>query len=159
MKQPRLFIALLLLGLALAPSATLANTDDSNELEREMNRLDKINFHPTILPLVLRNADAIGLTDTQRRQIEEWRRTVAPKMIVLMEDIMQARLRFQKNSLNPEYTGDQLLAEQESILTMHQELLRKKLECRRLITESFNETQWENLYFALAAEGSFELAL
>ena len=101
--------------------------------------------------------DAIGLNQKQIKAFTDWRVEVAPKMILLMKTIAIERLKFQQKSLNPSITAKQLIDYQSQIFKLHKKLLMMKLKCRKVLTSSFTEEQWENLFFILSEELSLDI--
>ena len=45
------------------------------DLDHAIKKLDKINFLPNLLPIIIENRDFIGLTQEQVDDLDQWRKT------------------------------------------------------------------------------------
>jgi hypothetical protein len=114
--------------------------------------LDKISYHPSLLPLVMQNMDYLDLTPEQEARLSGWRRDHAPAMLEAMRAIVEGRIEFLELSLNPESTPEELGLRQQQLFRLQEEVLRYKLRCRENILESFTPEQWEGLQFMYAEQ-------
>ena len=141
---------LIVLSLRAPAAASAEQGPDSVELERQLLLLDKISYHPSLLPLVMQNMDYLGLTPEQETRLRDWRRDNAPAMLEKMRAIMQGRIDFMELSLNPESTPEDLALLQQQLFRLQEEVLRYKIRCRENILETFTLEQWEALQFMYA---------
>jgi hypothetical protein len=123
---------------------------DAGGLEQQLMLLDKISYHPSLLPLVLQNMDYLDLTPAQETRLRNWRRDHAQAMLEKMREIAQGRIDFQERSLDPRSTPEALIALQQKLFRLQEEVLRDKLQCRENILKSFTPEQWEALRFMYA---------
>ncbi len=148
MKRHIIFILALLIG-----STAVAQADTADDIERQLQRLDTISFHPNLLPIILRNRDFLALTPEQVDAFRLWRKTNTQPMIDTMNEIVVRRIAFQEAALSPAVTADNLRALQQEIFDLHRRVLDYKLSCRDNIIRTFNANNWENLFMVLADEG------
>ena len=124
------------------------------ELAKErMALLSQLGYHPFLLPLILENRDMLGLNEKQLHDFKEWRSKYRVPLIHTMNQIIQARVAFQRIALDPETTEEVLLAKQEQIFKLHRKVLKYQLSCRRQILDTFTEEQWDNFRFLLTENG------
>ena len=156
-KGTLLIILCLLMSISLAANVRSVERSKVPDIEQEMKKLDKINFHPTLLPLIMKNMDTIGLNVSQINAFNDWRNETAPQMIKLMKAIALERLAFQKNTITPGFSEEKLIEQQEEIFLMQKELLSMKLKCRKILMGTFSSEQWDNLLFVISEEMPIEL--
>ena len=118
---------------------------DFGDLEVQLMLVDKISYHPSLMPLVMENMDYLDLTPQQETRIREWRRDYAPAMLEKIREIVKGRVDFQELSLNPESTREELARLQQQLFRLQEDVLRYKLWCRDQILESFTPEQWDSL--------------
>lgn len=118
-------------------------------LRERVNLLDKIAFLPSLLPVIMKNRDALELSDAQVVAFQEWRRLHYQNMVGLMNEIIQRRITLSKATLDVHISGDDILAQQKEIFRLQERLLHVRLSCRNLIVETFSDAQWGNLAFVL----------
>jgi len=123
------------------------------EYQVELDRLDKVNFHPNLLPLILRHKDYLELTQAQIDAFRGWREANAEDMFAAMNAIIRKRIEFKEAALSPDVSADDLRQKQQEIFALHQEVLDYKLSCRENILNTFNAQNWEDFYVVLAEEG------
>ena len=124
------------------------------DLARErMALLSQLGYHPFLLPLVMENRDMLGLTKDQVNTFKEWRNKYRVPLIHTMNQIISARVAFQRIALDPETSEEVLLAKQEEIFKLHEKVLKYQLSCRRHILDTFTEEQWDNFHFLLTENG------
>jgi len=119
------------------------------EIEGKLARLDKISYHPSLLPILFKNRDYLELTPEQVKLFRDWRKDNFKPMFSKMKEIVQGRAEFIEASLNPDTTREALLERQKWLFKLQEEVLAYKLSCRENITGTFTSEQWENLYFLL----------
>ena len=121
--------------------------------QKQMASLSQMGFHPFLMPLIMENRDAIGLTDRQVKIFRAWSSKNRVPLIAAMNKIIQARIAFQRISLNPKTTEEVLFAKQEEIFKMYRKVLNYQLSCRRNILDTFTDEQWDNFRFVLIESG------
>jgi hypothetical protein len=113
--------------------------------------LDELNFMPTLLPTILRNRDVLQLTDQQIHSFRAWRKQNYVNMVDMMNTIIEQRIEFKKAALRPATSAEDLRQRQHDILQLQTRLLDIKLDCRKILVDSFTDEQWDNFAF-IAAE-------
>lgn len=142
-----------------APARQRATADidrqliDADTAERHMAMLSQLGYHPFLMPLIMENRDAIGLTKEQVEVFREWRNKYRVPLLHAMNKILQERIRFQRIALNPGTAEEVLLAKQEEIFRLHKKVLKYQLSCRRTILDTFTDEQWDNFLFVLTESG------
>jgi hypothetical protein len=121
--------------------------------KKQMAMLSQMGYHPFLMPLIMENRDAIGLTNEQVKVFRAWRNKNRVPLIHLMNKIIQERAAFQRIALNPETREEVLYAKQEEIFKLHRKVLKYQLSCRRNILDTFSDEQWDNFRFVLAESG------
>ena len=145
------FLTTLFLTLLLSGNASSSNQSDTSELEQQLLLLDKISYHPSLLPLIMKNIDYLELTPVQQKRLREWRASNAPQMLDKMREVAQGRIEFLELSLQPGTSDHELVQKQQELFRLQEEVLAYKLACRKNILETFTEEQWDTLLFILAA--------
>jgi hypothetical protein len=147
-----LISGLLLTGLALAKHTSQhpLSPQEWKEVEARVGLLENAALMPSLLPFVMRNRDALQLTDEQIATFYRWRKENFVSMVNLMNAIIEKKVEFSTESLSPEVSDEHLLAFQIEIQQLQQTLLELRLSCRRLIMDTFTEEQWENFVFIAA---------
>jgi len=123
------------------------------EMEKQLERLNKVNFHPNLLPIILRNSDFIALTPQQVATFKGWGKTNFKPMVAVMNEVIRKRIEFEEAALSPLVSPDTLRGKQEAIFQLHRELLDFKLSCRENIVQTFNEENWDGFMMVLGEEG------
>lgn len=126
---------------------------DPGTAEKQMETLSKLGYHPFLMPLIMDNQDAIGLTPEQVQVFRDWRSNYRVPLLHAMNQILAERIRFQRISLNPRTSEEVLLAKQEEIFRLHKKVLAYQLSCRRTILDTFTDEQWDNFAFVLTENG------
>ena len=116
----------------------------------QLQRLDKISYHPNLLPVILQNSDYLELTPEQAELFRQWRTVHFQPMFDAMKAIVQGRAEFIEASLNPGISEDQLQASQQKLFALQEEVLAYKLSCRKNILNSFSDEQWDSLHILLS---------
>ena len=146
----RRFFAILPFILMLSGNASAAGQSDTSELEQKLLLLDRISYHPSLLPLIMQNVDYLELTPSQVKRLREWRVSNAPEMLDKMREVAQGRIEFIDLSLDPQSTSEDLVRKQQQLFRLQEQVLSYKLACRQNILDTFSEAQWEALLFILA---------
>lgn len=146
-----LFIAVFLLGSppVYAGSSSEPKTPD---LESSIQKLDRINYLPNLLPVILKNRDFIGLSDEQVNRLEAWRSTNREPMLAAMEEVANKRLAIKQAALSPTVSSGRLKQMQNDIFRLQREILEYKLSCRDHVVKTFNAENWDSFFIVLADE-------
>lgn len=145
----------LLLCLVLSLQGVAASTPGPKErlsVER-LEQLSSISFHPALLPIILKNRDFIGLTDSQVEVFRTWQRENAKKMIAEMNEIISKRAYFRRAAITPSVSADALRALQQEIFRLQMRVLNYRLTCRENMLKTFNKDNWAAFLIVLADEG------
>lgn len=144
----------LIIACITAPVAA-QNVDNQaiDQYQQQLERLDKLNFHPNLLPLILRHRDYLELTPQQMDAFISWRNTNAKAMFATMNEIIRKRIAFREAALSPGVSGNELRQMQQEIFALHQKVLDYKLSCRENIHNTFTEQNWDDFFVVLAEEG------
>lgn len=133
-----------------------AQSDDEKaiqDLELQLERLSKVNFHPNLLPIILKNQDYIELTPEQVDTFTAWREENAKSMVATMNAIIVKRIEFEEAALYRGVSAMTLREKQEEIFRLHRKLLDYKLSCRENIVKTFTEPNWDSFLMVLGEEG------
>ena len=144
----------LVFALLLSSNASSSEQSNGSELEQQISLLDKISYHPSLLPLIMQNTDYLELTPEQQKRLQKWRKTYAPEMLDKMREVAHGRIEFIDSSLKRDSTQKELVLKQQKLFILQQEVLSYKLACRQNILETFTEEQWDTLLFLLAERQS-----
>ena len=144
----------LLLGfitlITLTSSTSADISDDSRALEKYVAKLDKINYLPSLLPVIMENSDVIELTDEQVSALQTWRETNREDVIAKMNEIVQKRVEIKEAALSPEVSSARLIQMQNEVFRLQREVLVYKLSCRDLVINTFDRNNWEGFFMVLA---------
>ena len=144
----------ILAGFFLISESALANLSDSDHLlEQHAEKLDKINYLPALLPVILNNRDVIELTDSQFDTLLRWRKINREDVIAVMNEIVRKRVEIKNAALSPEVTASTLMKMQSDVFNLQRKVLEYKLSCRDLVINTFNRNNWDGFYFVLAEQG------
>ena len=144
----------ILTGFFLISSSALADLSDSDRLlEQHAEKLDKINYLPALLPVILDNRDVIELTDSQVDTLLTWRENNREDVIAVMNEIVRKRVAIKKAALSPEVTALTLMKMQSDVFSLQRTVMEYKLSCRDLVINTFNRDNWDGFYFVLAEKG------
>jgi hypothetical protein len=161
-KSSRWLIAVFLAQFSLWITPAIASeAQKENELElidwgkakKQMKMLSQMGYHPFLMPLIMENRDAIGLSNEQVKVFRDWRNKYRVPLIHAMNRIIQERVAFQRISLNPRTSEEVLRAKQQEIFRLHKKVLEYQLSCRRNILDTFTDEQWEEFQFVLTENG------
>ncbi|MCG6938917.1 MAG: hypothetical protein LJE83_12195 [Gammaproteobacteria bacterium] len=123
------------------------------ELEQYVDRLDKVNYLPTLLPIIIENSDVIGLTDEQVGKLLEWRKNNRQDVIAAMNEIVRKRSEIRQAALSLNVSSARIEQMQSEIFRLQRKVLDYKLSCRDTVIKTFNQQNWESFLFVLADEG------
>lgn len=144
------WIILLLAMYWITEASVLADEQlRRDDLVVRLALMDKISYHPNLLPVILRNSDYIRLTPEQLEGLNAWRKSNVRSMLSKMEEIAMGRIEFMEAAVNPSTMDHELQARQRALFKLQQEVLAYKLSCRRNIISIFTPEQWDNLHFLL----------
>jgi hypothetical protein len=121
--------------------------------KKRMKMLSQMGYHPFLMPLIMENRDAIGLSNEQVRVFRKWRSKYRVPLMHAMNQILQERVAFQRISLNPRTSEEVLLAKQDEIFKLHKKVLKYQISCRRTILDTFTDEQWDEFSFVLTETG------
>lgn len=120
-----------------------------DEITVKLELVDKISYHPNLLPIILKNSDYLELTPEQIRLFSQWRKDNFQPMFDAMAEIVKGRADFIEASLNSGISGNQLQAHQKKLFVLQEEVLAYKLSCRKNIISTFSTEQWDSLQFLM----------
>lgn len=145
---PIFFVVILIVGFAEAEDGRQVA-----EMQKQLEHVSNVNFHPNLLPLIVRNSDFIGLSEKQVAAFKAWGQANLKPMIATMNAIIRKRIEFQEAALSPRVSGESLRRRQEEIFQLHRQLLDYKLSCRKNIVDTFDEENWDGFLMVLGEEG------
>ena len=148
----RTFSTLLLMCLSLPGYAGSLSDYNSPALEISIEKLDKLNYLPNLLPIIVRNRDFIGLTDDQYAELDDWRKTNKEPMLAIMKEIARKRVEIKEAALSPTISSARLMQMQNDIFRLQREVLEYKLSCRDRVMSTFTSENWISFYMVLADE-------
>lgn len=149
---PKFFIALLFFCVTQVSYAESSIDRKELEMESYIVKLDKVNYLPNLLPMILKNKDFIGLTDDQVAYLDDWRKKNRAPMLAAMKDITKKRIEMKEAALSPNISSARLIQLQNEIFRLHREVLEYKLSCREHIVRTFNNENWSSFFLVLAGE-------
>ena len=140
--------------ICLSQSSLAASSMDQNEpdIYSSIEKLDRINFLPALLPVIFKHKDFIGLTEEQLEKLEHWRTENREAMLSAMEQIAQKRIEIKQAALSPSVSSARLQQMQNEIFRLQREVLDYKLACRDHVVRTFNEENWVSFFMVLADE-------
>ncbi|TNF91425.1 MAG: hypothetical protein EP297_15970 [Gammaproteobacteria bacterium] len=153
MKNVGIFVVLSLLCtsvLAKHNSDHPLSAEDWKEVMGKVVLLEDSGLMPTLLPVIMRNRDAIQLSDEQVNAFRTWRKNNYTNMVNIMNEVIEKMVQFRVESLSPDASSDHLLTFQSDIHELQRQLLKIKLSCRELVITTFTDEQWENFAFVVA---------
>ena len=138
--------------ISVISSAVAATNNDEIRIDRHkyIDKLDKINFLPSLLPVILENSDVIELSDKQVETLLEWRKMNREDIIAAMNEIARKRVEIREAALSPDISSARLIQMQNEVFRLQRIVLEYKLSCRDLVISTFNENNWEGFYLVLA---------
>lgn len=138
--------------ISVSASADTEHGQHSLEQYQYMEKLDRSNFLPRLLPVIIENSDIIELTDTQLQTLLQWRDNNRDDVIHAMNEVARKRLEIKESALSPEVSSSRLIQMQNEVFRLQREVLEYKLSCRDLIINTFNSKNWEGFFLVLAEE-------
>ena len=123
-----------------------------HDLELDIQKLDKINYLPNLLPIIINNKDFIGLTQKQVDDLNDWRKTNKQPMVAAMQEIVSKRIDIKQATLSPTVSSSRLMQMQNEIFRLQREVIKYKLSCREHIIRTFNDENWISFFIVLAEE-------
>ena len=151
MTSHKLFLCLIIL-ISVPASAETEHGQRSLEQHQYIEKLDRVNFLPSLLPVIIENSDIIELTDTQLQTLLQWRDENRDNVIHAMNEIARKRLEIKESALSPEISSSRLIQMQNEVFRLQREVLEYKLSCRDLVINTFNRRNWEGFFLVLAEE-------
>lgn len=147
--------ALLLCLTAFLSTAAHAEANSGQQVLEQhqyIEKLDRVNFLPSLLPLIIENSDIIELTDEQLQTLLQWRENNRDAVIHAMNEVTRKRLEIKEAALSPGISSSRLLQMQNDVFRLQREVLEYKLSCRDLVINTFNRNNWEGFFMVLAEE-------
>ncbi len=103
-------------------------------------------FIPSLLPIIMRNSDALQLANEQIEMFRNWRKANYVNMVNIMDKIIHMKVEFSIESLSPSINASHLIEFQDEIQRLQKELLVIRLSCRK----TFTDEQWDNFDFIVS---------
>ena len=148
----RFIISLAFLFITHPVNAGSTVDSDQVAIEASIEKLDRINFLPNMLPVILDNRDFIGLTDAQVSELESWRNQNREPMLAAMKQVASKRVEIKQAALSPNISSARLQQMQNDIFRLQREILGYKLSCRDQVVRTFNNENWSSFFMVLADE-------
>jgi hypothetical protein len=148
----RTILTLLLIHASQPGVASPLSDHDRPPLEISIEKLDKLNYLPNLLPVIVKNRDFIGLTDEQFAELDDWRKTNKEPMLAAMKEIARKRIEIKEAALAPTISSARLMQMQNDIFRLQREVLEYKLSCRDRVMSTFTDENWISFYMVLADE-------
>lgn len=147
-----IFLFILITLITLSGKATADINEESRILEQYASKLDKINYLPSLLPVIIENSDVIELTEEQISALQTWRETNREDVIAKMNEIVKKRVAIKEAALSPDVSSARLIQLQNEAFRLQREVLVYKLSCRDLVINTFNRNNWEGFFMVLAEQ-------
>jgi hypothetical protein len=136
-----------------AKSGEIDTQAENEAIEAHVAKLDKINYLPSLLPLIIENSDVVELDQQQIDTLIAWRTENREKVLASMNAIVKKRVALKQAALSPDNSAESLVELQNDIFRLQRDVLNYKLSCRDLVIDTFNQNNWEGFYMVLASEG------
>lgn len=149
----RRLVSSMMVLLSCTCFAQPGNDARTSDVDDQLERLSKVNFHPNLLPIILKNSDYMELTAEQIAVFKAWGKANFKPMVATMNEIIRKRIEFKEAALSPSVSAEALRGRQEEIFQLHRKLLDYKLSCRENIVKTFNQENWEGFLMVLGEEG------
>ena len=130
-----------------------ASQQAEDKVAAQLTEIDRINYLPSLLPMIINNADIIELEQEQLDALIAWRTQNREAVIADMNEIVSLRVAIKQAAVLPNTTPKQLVAFQDEIFRLQRNVLEYKLSCRDLVFETFDQNNWEGFQMVLADEG------
>ena len=124
----------------------------AQDIDSSIKKLDNINYLPSLLPVIIRHKDFIGLTDEQLGKLERWRKQNREPMLAAMKEAALKRVEIKQAALSPTVSSARLQQMQNDIFRLQREILEYKLSCRDHVVQTFNNENWDSFFMVLAEE-------
>ena len=151
MKYRIIFTALIVFN-----SGTVFAEPDVSDHEIDQNqhieKLDKISFLPSLLPVIIENSDVIELTDEQLQKLLDWRTKNREDVVAAMNEVVRKRVEIKEAALSPDVSSARLVQMQNDVFRLQREVLKYKLSCRDMVINTFDRNNWEGFFLVLAEE-------
>ncbi len=120
------------------------------DIEASIEKLDKINYLPNMLPVILENQDFIGLTEEQVSTLEKWRTQNRKPMLAKMQQAARKRIEIKEAAISPTVSSARLQQMQNDIFRLQREILEYKLSCRDHVVQTFSDENWISFFMVLS---------
>jgi len=148
----RILFTLTLFFLSQLSFADSTPGQKEHDIESSIEKLDRINHLPNLLPVIITNKDFIGLTDEQASKLEQWRKQNREPMLAAMKQVARKRIEIKQAALTPTISSARLQQMQNEIFRLQREILEYKLSCREIVVQTFNNENWGSFFMVLADE-------
>jgi hypothetical protein len=118
-------------------------------LKERMALVSNISFIPSLLPVIMKNQDALELSEAQVSAFRAWRKGNYQQMVDDMNAIIEKRIALSVKSLNPKVSDAEILQLQNEIFGLQKDVLKLRLGCRKLIMNTFTTNQWTAFRFVI----------
>ena len=106
----------------------------------------------SLLPVIIRHKDFIGLTDEQLGKLERWRKQNREPMLAAMKEAALKRVEIKQAALSPTVSSARLQQMQNDIFRLQRAILEYKLSCRDHVVRTFNNENWGSFFMVLTEE-------
>lgn len=148
----RIILSLSFLLVTQMSFAGSAPDQEQLDINSSIEKLDKINYLPNLLPVILNNKDFIGLTEEQIGKLEDWRRENRQPMLAAMKQAAVKRVEIKQAAITPTISSARLQQMQNDIFRLQRQILEYKLSCRDNVVRTFNDENWTSFFMVLADE-------
>jgi hypothetical protein len=148
----RILVAIAVLLVTQFAYADTSLDQENTDLEVAVQKLDKVNYLPQLMPIIMNNRDIIGLTQKQVDELDEWRKTSKAPMVDAMQEIVRKRIEINQAALSPTVSSARIIQMQNEIFRLQREVLEYKLSCRERIVRTFTNENWIGFFMVLAEE-------
>lgn len=136
-----IFAVLFIAGCASGHSPMMGHTAHSKNQKSVMAHVSPM---PNLMPLVVGNADALGLTEEQTTALAEGRSERFAKVEALASAIMNDEKMVRQAALDGK-PREEINSMSESIMEQRLSLIDIKADCRDVVRKSLNDDQWSDL--------------
>ncbi len=126
------------------------SNEDWEQVMEKIALLNDAVFIPSLLPIIMRNRDALQLTEEQLDKLYSWRKNHYVAMVNIMNTVIEKKVQFSVDALSDTTSEAHLIKLQKEIHLLQYELLKIRLSCRAIIVETFSDEQWENFEFIVS---------
>jgi phosphoglycolate phosphatase-like HAD superfamily hydrolase len=99
---------------------------------------------PSLMPILAKQTDAIGLTAEQQAKLAEWRKVAQPKREQMEKDIIADRLAINQAMLNSK-GNPEVQAMMRTLQRKEIKLVVAKLACRDYAKKTLTRAQWDKV--------------